>query len=170
MADRYQTLDNGCKKLTEATTASTGVAEAGDIIALDGTGKIDISLLPNGIGADVKVLEAFENIDAGDFVNIFDDGGTPKIRKADNSNDREADGFVLNAISAAATGTVYFEGGNTALAGLTPGDRYYLSTAGDVTSTPVDPDVAAAGTLHQYLGKASSSTEICVEMDDKVVL
>ncbi len=170
MADRYQTLNNGCKELNEATTVSTGVAEAGDIIALGPDGKIDPSLLPTGVGDDVKAIEAGEAIDAGDFVNIYDDGGTTKIRKADNSNGREADGFVLTAATLGSTATVYFEGGNTALTGLTAGTRYYLDTAGNVTATPVDPDTAAAGTIHQYLGKASASGELCVEMDDKVVL
>ena len=170
MADRYQTLDNGCKKLQEATTVSTGVAEAGDIIALDSTGKIDPSLLPTGVGADVKMIVAGEAIDAGDFVNIYESGGSAFIQKADNSNNRQADGFVISAVTNGGLATVYFEGGNTALSGLTIGDRYYLDTAGNVTNVPVDPNTAAAGTLHQYLGKATSATEICVEMDDKVVL
>lgn len=170
MADKYQTLDAGCKKLTEATTVSTGVAEAGDIIALDAAGKIDNSLLPTGIGADTAVLPASENLGAGDFVNIFDDGGTVSVRLADNSNDREANGFVLSAVTAAANATVYFEGTNNALSGLTLGSRYYLDTAGGITATPVDPASAAAGTIHQYIGRATSATEINVEMDDKIVV
>lgn len=170
MADRYQTLLNGCKELVEATTVSTGVAEAGDIVALDSTGKIDLSLLPTGVGADVKTIVASENLDAGDFVNIFDDGGTPSVRKADNSNGRQADGFVIAAVTAASNATVYFEGGNDALSALTVGSRYYLDTAGNVTATPLVPGTAPAGSIHQYLGTASSATEICVEMDNKVVL
>ena len=170
MADKYQTLSNGCKELVEATVTSTGVAEAGDIVALDSSGKIDNSLLPTGIGADTKLIEASENIGAGDFVQIFDDAGTPKVRLADNSNGREANGFVLTAATTGNNATVYFEGANNALSGLTIGARYYLDTAGGVTATPIDPDSAASGTVHQYLGRACSATEINVEMDDKVVI
>jgi len=171
MADRYLRLDQGKIKQLEATVVSTGASEAGDIPALDGTGKLDPSVLPVGVGADVKLLEADEALSAGDYVNIFDDGGTEKVRLADNSNGREAHGFVLDAFSAAATATVYFEGSNTALAGLTAGERQYLGTAGDVISTPLDNnDVANAGKIHQLLGTAIDSTTVNTDIDDCISL
>ncbi len=46
MADKYIYNNAGKFKEREATVVSTGVAEAGDIVALDATGLIDPSLLP----------------------------------------------------------------------------------------------------------------------------
>ena len=117
---------------------SAGGGDANKLVQTGGDGKLDNSLLPTGIGADVTVLEASEALAAGDFVNIFDDGGTPKCRKADaTSIATKADGFVLAAVSAAANASIYRRGENNQLAGLTAGSRYFLSkdTPGDITTT-----------------------------------
>jgi len=169
MADRYKTLNAGKDTMIEATTTSSGVAEAGDIIALGNDGKIDSSLLPTGVGADVKLAEASEALSAGDYVNSFDDAGTVKVRLADNSNGREAHGFVLDAFSAAATATVYFEGSNTAASASTAGTRAYLGTAGGVITTPLDPAVDV-GDIHQLLGTYVDDNEINTDLDDCVQL
>ena len=156
---KFVTLENGKRKLKTAIDQSTGVADAEKIVRTDSTGRIDASFLPPGIGADLAVKTASEDLDAGDFVNIT---ATGEIRKADASNNRPAHGFVLSAITTGSTGDVYFEGTNTALAGLTPGARQYLDTAGDITETPK----SASGELHQYLGTACAATELNVEMGD----
>lgn len=165
MADRYQTLIGGKGQLVEATVSSTGVAEAGDLIGLDATGKIDPSLLPTGAGPDVASIVVSEaaGLAAGDYVNIFDDGGTPSVRLADNSNGRDAHGFVLDAFADAATALVYFEGPNTALSGLTIGARQYLGTAGAPTETPI---AVTSGDIHQFLGIAISATAINTDIED----
>lgn len=164
MADRYQTLIGGKRELVEGTVSSTGVAEAGDVIALDATGKIDPSLLPTGAGPDVAsiVVSDASGLSAGDYINIFDDTGSA-VRLADNSNGRPAHGFVLSAFADAATALVYFEGPNTSLSGLTVGSRQYLDTAGGVTETPV---AVTSGDLHQYLGLAISATAINTDIED----
>lgn len=156
---QFITLENGKRKLKTAITQSTGVTDAQKIVKTDSTGKIDPSLLPPGIGADLAVKTAAEDIDAGDFVNISPAG---EIRKADASNGRPAHGFVLAAVTTGSTGDVYFEGTNNALSGLTVGSRYYLDTAGDITLTPK----SASGEIHQYLGTACSATEMNIEMGD----
>lgn len=169
MADRYKTLENGKDKMVEATVASTGVAEAGDIVALDGTGKLDPSVLPVGVGPDIKIVEAAEALSAGDYVNIFDDAGTVKARLADNSNGREAHGFVLDAFAAAANATIFFEGPNTAAPTGTAGQRAYLGTAGGVITTPLDP-ATNVGDIHQLLGTYIDDNEINTDIDDCVQL
>ena len=169
MADRYKTLQSGKDKMVEATVVSTGAGEAGDIIALDGSGKIDVSVLPVGVGPDTKILVASEDLGAGDYVNVFDDGGTPTVRLADNSNGRDAHGFVLTAVTTAANATVYFEGSNTALTGLTAGARMYLGTAGGAAATPLDPAVDI-GSIHQFLGIAIDASSINTDIDDCVLL
>lgn len=161
MADKYMTLENGKRKLEEAADSSAGAANAGDIVALNSAGQIDASMLPT---TGTKSIEVGEAVSAGDFVEIYDDGGTTKIRPADNSNGREANGYVKDAGAVAASVNVFFDGGNTSLSGLTPGARYYLGTAGDVTDTPLDP--ASETGIHQFLGVASSSTELCVQIED----
>lgn len=168
MADKPIQLISGVKTEVEATVVSAGGANAGDIVALDGSGKLDSSVLPSGIGADTTVLPSSENLAAGDFVNIWNDSGTLKVRKADASGGvaKQADGFVLAAVTAPANATVYHEGTNDQLSGLTIGSRYYLSgTAGGVTATA--PSTAAH--IVQYVGKAKSTTAIAVEMDEPVV-
>lgn len=165
MADRYLTLENGKRIMQEAATTSAGAANAGDIIALDSSGLIDPSLLPVD---GVKNIEVGETVSAGDFVEIYDDAGTTKIRPADNSNGREANGFVKVGGAVASSVNVFFDGSNSSLTGLTAGARHYLSTAGDVTSTPLDP--ATETGLHQFLGVAASSTELCVQIEDCITI
>lgn len=166
--NKYLALVSGRKQEVASIQSSAGAGDAGKIPALDAAGKIDNSMMPVGIGADTKIVPSSENLAAGDFVNLWDDAGTLKARKADaTTSGKEADGFVLAAVTAPANATVYFEGTNNQRAGLTPGARQYLNTtAGGVTSTPP----SAAGNVVQYLGKAISATEITFEPDDGVIV
>lgn len=168
MADKFQSLISGRETMIEATVVSTGAPEAGDIVALDGTGKLDVSVLPVGVGPATQVILASENLSAGDFVNVYDNAGTPNVRKADSTNDRRASGFVLSSVTSGNNATVYFEGQNTQVSGLTAGQRLYLDAAGAVTSTA--PSIAGGDVIHQYLGKALSTTVMDVEMEDEIVL
>ena len=168
MADKAIQLVSGKLTQVEATVVSTGVGEAGDIVALDSTGKIDVSVLPTGIGPDVAVILASENIGAGKYVNIYDNTGTANVRLADNSNSRDAHGFVKDAVTSGNNATIYFEATNDDLTGLTPGARQYLGTAGGVTATP--PTFGGGATISQFVGIAISATEINTDIDDCVML
>lgn len=151
---------------------SGGAADGGKIVALDETGRLDESVLPLGIGADTVSAVASETLGAGKFVNFFNDGGTFSARLADNSNGRFADGFVVEEFTATQTATVYpIDGVNAELTGLTAGSRYWLGTAGGVTSTPLDEtDTGNAGKVSQYLGVAKSATELVTDDRGYVVL
>jgi len=166
MADKFIFIDGNNKAEREATTSSTGVAEAGDIIALDPTGKIDPSLLPNGIGANVKMVVASEGLASGAFVNIYDNGGVENCRNADAvAPGKEASGFVLSAYSASDVAMVYLDGTNNQLAGLTPGAAQFLdTTAGQATETAP----AATGNIWQVLGEAISATEISFKVGEPI--
>lgn len=168
MAHKPLQLVNGKITQVEATVVSTGAGDAGEIVALDSSGKIDVSVLPTGLGPNVKLILASENIGAGKYVNIFDNTGTPNVRLADNSNSREAHGFLLDAVTSGNNATVYFEGTNNDLSGLTAGARQFLATAGGVTSTP--PTFAGGATISQLVGSAISATEIDTDIDDCIVL
>ena len=167
MAKKYQTLQNGREKLVEATVVSTGAAQAGDIVALDSTGRLDVSVLPIGVGPDVAIIETTEALSAGKYVNIYLDSGNARCRLADSTNDRPAHGFVNSSYSIGQLATIFFEGPNDNLSGLTIGSRYYLSSSGGVSNTPpsLPTDV-----IHQYLGIATSTTTINTDIEDAVLL
>lgn len=151
---------------------SAGAADAGKIPALDSTGKLDMSLMPVGIGANTTIVPASEAIGAGKFVNFHANAGAMNVRLADNSNGRQADGYVKDAVTSAANATVYpLDSTNSALTGLTPGSRYWLGTAGGVLAAALDPtDVANVGKVCQELGTAKSATELVTDDLGHVVL
>lgn len=172
MAQKFLVREGGKTKQKEATTTSAGAADAGKLPALNSAGKLDETLLPNGVGAATQIIPASEALSAGVFVNIWSDAGAAKVRLADNSNGRPADGYVLTAVSPAANATVYpLDGTNSELSALTPGAEYWLGTAGAVTDTPLDENnVANANKISQYIGKAKSATELITTDDGYVVL
>lgn len=168
MAYKYIRNVAGIKTETEGLVTSAGAGDAGKIPALDSSGKLDTSLMPTGIGADTTVVPASENLAAGDFINLWNDTGTVKARKADaTTTGKECHGFVLSAVTAPANATIYREGTNTQLSGLTAGSRYYLATtAGQATTTAP----SSTGNILQYLGIADSTTRLNLEADDYIVL
>lgn len=171
-AQRFLTRADGKTKQAQAKAASAGSADAGALVALDDTGRLSESLLPLGVGVQVDILPASEALDAGDFVNIYDDAGAAKARKADNSNGRPADGFVSTAVTVSGDATIYpLDGVNAAMAALLPGKEYWLGTAGDVTATPLDEtDAGNANKISQQLGKALTATELRTDDYGYVIL
>jgi hypothetical protein len=167
MADKYIRNNAGVLTEKEATVVSAGAADAGEIIALDGTGRLDVSVMPVGIGPDVYQIEASETLVAGDFVNIWNDGGTAKARKADaTTTGKFAHGYVLAGVTSGNPATVYFEGTNTQVSGATPGQTFLSTTAGGFTATAP----SASGNVVQRLGIAVSATEINFERSQPFVL
>lgn len=166
-AKKYIALIAGKLKQVAATVTSTGAPNDGDLVALDSTGKLDPSVLPVGVGPDVKVVECSENLSPGQYVNIYDDGGTEKCRLADNTNGRDAHGFVKASFTTGQNATVYFEGPNDDLSGLTAGTRYYLGAAGAATATPPSAPTAQ---IHQFLGVGIDANTINTDIDDCIGL
>jgi hypothetical protein len=168
MAQKFLRILAGVISELEALVTSAGAGDAGKIPALDATGKLDNSLMPVGIGADSKILVASENLAAGDLVNVWNDTGTAKARKADATvAGKEANGFVLAAVTSGNNATVYFDGTDTQLSGLTPGAVYYLATtAGGVTATPP----SGSGNVVQRVGRALSATELTFEPGEPITL
>lgn len=150
-----------------ATIASAGAGDSGKIIALDAAGKIDSSMMPVGIGADTQVIQASEALSAGNYVNIWDNAGAFRARKADATTaGKQAHGFVLAAVSSGASATVYFEGTNTAVTGQTPGDVFLSTTAG--VGAAASP--SGAGNVSQKVGIATSATSVNFSLGPVVVL
>lgn len=168
MANKYISQQAGALTEVEATATSAGAGDAGKIPALDGTGKFDTSLMPTGIGADTATIQASEALAAGDLVNIHNVTGAFRVRKADASTSgKEAHGFVLAVVSSGANATVYFEGSNTQVTGLTPGTKFLSdSTPGGTTATaPV-----GAGKVVQKVGYAASATVLNFQSLEPIVL
>lgn len=149
-----------------AVSTSAGAGDASKIVQLDGAGRIDATMMPVGIGADTASIQASENLAAGDFVNIHNASGA-RVRKADATTaGKEVHGFVLGAVSSGANATVYFEGTNTGVSGMTPGTVFLHTTAGGATGTAP----SGSGNVVQKLGVAVSATAINFERGEPIVL
>ena len=167
--NKYLKLSSGQLAEEAAVQASAGAGDAGKIPALDAAGKLANSMMPVGIGPDTKSMVASEALAANDLVNVYNDAGTEKCRKADATNGRRANGFVLDSVAGggAAVATVYTRGTVTGLSGKTPGAVQYLSsTAGLMTATAP----STAGYLVQEVGAAISPTEVAFEPKSPITL
>lgn len=152
----------------EALAASAGAGDAGKVPALGGDGRFDQSMMPAGVGPAAKSIVASEALAAGNMVNVWNDAGTPKARKADASSPgKRCVGFVLAAFGAGQQALVFTESIVTGLSGLTPGVRYFLSNTvpGGITSDPV----TQSGHILQFIGTAISDTELAFEPADPIL-
>ena len=170
MAQKFLRVDSGGNIAElEATTQSSGAADAGEIVALNDEGKIDPSMLPDeALSPEIVAAEAAEDMNAGTLVYIYDDAGTVKCAKADASDiNKVAIGFIKESVTTGGTVNVYFEGTIGGLSGLTVGDVYFLSdsTPGTVQNTP--PTVT--GHVVVRVGVAVSATEIQFERSQPIV-
>lgn len=166
-ANKYLVDAGAYDQEVAATQTSTGAPNANEIVALNADGVLDPTLMPPGIVPMLTIATASEALAAGDFVNLWNDTGTLKARKADASVPnvaKKADGYVrdnylINAIDV----KVYVEDFNDKVSGLTVGSDYFLSDTvpGGVTATAP----TTAGYISQYLGAAVSATKMIVEMD-----
>lgn len=156
------------KEVALGIQSSAGAGDANKIVLTGTDGKVDPTFLPTGVGAAVKLLEASETLAAGDLINVWLDGSDVKMRKADGTAvGKEAHGFVLASVTSGAEGTAYFDDELTGLTGLTPGERYYLSTTpGQITTTPG----SATGNILQCVGVAVSTSSIIFEAGEPVEL
>ena len=154
--------------LDDTIINATVTSAANKIPKLDASGRLDVSVMPVGIGDEVNVIVASEALAAGDFVNVWNNGGTANVRKADGSTSgKECHGFVLAAVAALGNASVYFDGTNTQCTGLTPG-RQYLSATTPGKSTSTAP--AGTGQTVQSLGVAISATVMNFEAKLPIVL
>jgi hypothetical protein len=163
MTTKYLSLIDGLITEVEANASSSGLVDAGKIVALDENGRLDQTFMPVGIGADTLSALAFESLEAGNFVYITQDGMAAKASAIGNA----AVGFILSNADIGQEVLVYFEGRNTSLSVLTIGSRYYLS---EIAGLATDVPVSGTGKKHQYLGNAISQTTLSYEAADYVVL
>jgi hypothetical protein len=163
---KFLKIDTADGNIKEVVSVQTGTADS--IPSLDATGRLDSTMMPIGIGADTLTITTSENLADGDFINIYDNASTPTARKADASNGYEVNGFVIASSSSGQDCTVYFEGVNDHLSGLTGGLTYFLSatTAGEATT--VVP--TTAGHIVQKIGRAVATGAISLEFTQAITL
>jgi hypothetical protein len=159
-------LRNVSGRITEilGVVTSAGAGNDGDIPALDATGKLDISLMPSGIGASTVSATSSENLAAGDWVNLYNNAGVLTVRKADaTTNGKQCHGYVIAAVTSPAAATVYLGGQNSGVTGKTIGAMQYLSTT---PGASVETAPSASGNLIQQLGPALSATLVRMNIQE----
>lgn len=167
-ARKFLTLISGVRTLISALQSSSGAGDAGELVALNASGKLDATMMPAGIGADTCVAAASETLAAGDMVNLWNDSGTIKARKADaTSAGKECDGFVDGAVTSGASATVILDGTLAGLSGLTVGAEYFLATTGGAIT---DTAPSGANNVYQSVGKAKSATELIFERGEPITI
>lgn len=167
MADKYLYNNNGVITEKSAIITSAGAGDSGKIVALDGSGRFDITMMPVGITPETAVIATSENLSSGDFVNVWNNAGAFAVRKADASSaGKEAHGFVLSSFTHPTSAIVYFEGTNTAVTGRSPGNQYLSTTPG--LSSNVAP--SSTGQIVQKIGVATSATTLNVEFGTVIIL
>lgn len=166
MADKFIDVVNGAMTQKNPLTTSTGVPDANRMVQTGSDGKLAESLMPAGVAADVKVVVAAEALSAYDLVNIYNDAGTWKARKADASNGYEAHGYVKESYSLAADATVYKDGSVAGQTGLDTGPIYLSETAGAATQTAP----STSGSIVQQVGFVTGATEFDFEYSQPITL
>lgn len=152
--------------LDDTIINATVTSSANKVVKLDGSGKLDVTVMPSGIGADTAIITASEALSAGDWVNIYNNSGA-KVRKADaTTTGKLAHGYVTAAVSNGNPATVYFEGSNSNVTGMTPGEVYLSTTPGVGTNTPP----STAGNVVQKIGFATSATNVNCNVGDVYVV
>lgn len=186
MAQKPTTINPSTGFPIELVPSTTGPATAGNLIAANGAGAVDPTLMPGGspvatgpgaagvlvktngsgiidpsllgaIGVNSVNVPANGAIPAGAAVNIYSNAGVLTMRVADNTTPLKANGWAPSAVTSGANGQADLgQGMITGLTGLTVGADYFLGTSGALTTTPP----TAAGSIVQYLGFAISATTL----------
>jgi len=155
---------NGSQLEYAGKATSAGAGDAGEFVVLGAGGKLDATVLPNGIGADAITAVAGEALAAGDFVYVLANG---TVMKADATTfAKRAMGYVLSSVLNAGTATVFFDESNSALSGLTAGSNYFLSATAGV-ATLIAPTIT--GQFAQVLGIATSTTSLHVNIKEPIL-
>lgn len=143
------------------------VRSSGALAEMPAGDTLPLTVLPSGTGPSNKGVVASENLAANDLVNLWDDSGTLKARKADADGAKPAHGYVKDGFSSAATATVFFEGEISGLTSKTPGARQFVSaTAGEMAETAPTGN----GVISQCVGIATSATTVQFLLEPPVLL
>jgi hypothetical protein len=136
------------------------VGADGEVLTVDSSATLGVKWTPSSASpvATTIAVPADESLDAGDIINLFVVDDTLVARKADATNpSKQASGFVKVAVAEDATATVYLPGAkNDAVSGLTIGEQWLSTTAGE--SSSLQPDID--GAIVQSVGVALTATSL----------
>jgi hypothetical protein len=124
---------------------------------------------PQGSMSDTHQVVASEALQAGDLVNVWSDAGQFRVRRAfaGAGDHRAASGYVVQAFGPTELATVYFEGTNAAMSGLTPGERFLSDvTPGATRATPP----SGPGVMVQRVGFAVAATAMNFDAGQEIAL
>lgn len=158
----------GSNATVSGITTSSGAVDAGKIPQLGPIGKLDISFFPDASLSTSPYIGVVtsESLDAGDLVNIYNYGGA-KCRKAYATAGRDAYGYVISAVSYGSMASIYSNGNNISVVGLTPGQQYLSATIpGKCTSIPP----SGSGVVLQKVGFATSATSLTFQRETPIIL
>ena len=117
-----------------------------------------------GMGASIQASEALA---AGDLVNVHDVGGAFRVRRASAASaGMEAHGYIVAAVGLGSMATVFFDGLNTGISGLAPGNRYLSTSPGLTTLTAP----SATGQVVQRVGFCVSASSLRFTPGDPITL
>lgn len=130
--------------------------------------KITVTAAPFIIPEGELVL-ASAAITAGMLINIWDDGGIPKVRPAlANSLSTIAHAFATTSVAAGESLVPKLFGVNALQTGLTTGERLFLSWIVPGGVSNVGPD-ADSGFVMQPVARAISSTQYILDIDQELL-
>lgn len=168
-ADAEKVPSTNASGVLDPSLLNAATTGADKVVLTDGTGRLDASIMPVGVAADTQSIVTSEALAAGDLVNVWNDAGTEKARKADGATEgKEIHGFVLSAVGLGATALVYGEGKITGLTGLTPGAYYFLSASTPGALVATSP--SGVGNVSQVAGWAASPTVLNFEPGEPVTI
>jgi len=158
----FLTLINGEFNVASGIQSTAGVSDAGQMLVTNDYGQLDSTFI-----SDTKQILTSNNLEAGDFINVWNNSGIATVRLACAiSKTTQAHGFVLESYITGDIATVYFSGSNSSIVSATPGNVYLSLTPGKFSSTIINPnDIANSGNIIQKLGIATSSTNINFMLD-----
>jgi len=110
---------------------------------------------------DAPRMVASESMTAPCLINVWDDSGTPKVRKANATNNtKPADGFIINSVTAGDFVKPFFDGKIPGYTTLTIGATFFLSTTGGgiTTTAPI-----SSGSIQQIVGRSINATTLQFE-------
>lgn len=170
MAQKYVVDINGNSVEQEFAATSAGAADAGRGVGLNSDGLVDSTMLPSGI-SEARMYVAKEAILVGDLLNIFDDAGVSKVRKAiATGSAMQAHRVALTAAAAGAQVKADRTGILTSSA-LVPGKSYFLSESTSGGFSPTKPTTAPTlNKIRQKIGFALSATELQIRIEDVLIL
>jgi len=150
---------------------SAGSADGGKFGVLNtATGRFDISMMPAELEVETLDLPCSENVSAGDYLNVWNDTGTLKFRKADASAiGKKADFYTLESKTTGQTVRGHKGGLNNQVTGKTAGDEQFLSDStpgGTVTKANIP---TTTNHIRQYLGKATATDVIYSQIEEPIV-